>query len=146
MVRYNMEKKKIVLPILMVIILILVLFTGCVRRDFPVETGRPDVNRDFARVQLIGFIGVPFCKARNHKFVYDTESHENWEDYQYIESVELVKPNERRFNARLETQELEHKVTYYVRAVAYCYDFKRPFKIFEEGYYSGYEKTFYINW
>ena len=142
-----MDKKKILLPILMVIILTLVLFTGCTSlRNFPVGTIKPDVSRFFERVHLRGIIGVPFCKARNHTFVYDTESHENWEDYQYKILDTAAGPNQRRFNARLDTWELEHKVTYYVRAVAYCYDFKRPFKIFEEGYYPGDEETFYINW
>jgi hypothetical protein len=142
-----MKKKKKLLPILIVIILILVLFTGCTSlRHFPITTVEPDVSRDFQRVHLRGIIGVPFCKARNHKFVYDTESHENWGDYQYKISGEVYSNTSRIFTAALYTPDLEHKVTYYVRAVAYCYDFKRPFKIFEEGHYSGDEETFYINW
>jgi hypothetical protein len=142
-----MKRKKILLPILIVIILILVLFTGCTSlRYFPVETLEPDVSWDFERVHLRGYIAVPFCKARGHKFVYDTESHENWEDYQYKISGEVYSPSSRRFDAGLSTRDLEHEVTYYVRAVAYCYDFKRPFKNFEEGHYTGGEETFYINW
>jgi hypothetical protein len=142
-----MEKKKKLLPILIIIILILVLFTGCTgQREFPVQTQKPDVSWDFERVQLIGFIAVPFCKACNHRFVYDIESHENWEDYQFTETVDGLSPYESRFNAGISTRDLEHKIMYYVRAVAYCYDFIGRFKDYEEGYYSGSEKTFYIDW
>ena len=123
------------------------MLSGCTSlRYFPVETLEPDVSWDFERVHLTGLIGVPFCKARNHTFVYDTESHENWEDYQYKISCEGYSPSSRRFDEGLSTRVLEHEVTYYVRAVAYCYDFKRPFKFFKEGYYTADKETFIINW
>ena len=142
---YNMDKKKILLPILMVIILILVLFTGCINlNDFPVKTISPSVNYDFNNVQLKGYIAFPFCKSKNYKFVYDTESHENWEEYKHNVSA-TAGPYGGRFVEVMQFSEFEHKVTYYIRGVAYCYDFRRPFKHYEEGYYAGSNVKLFID-
>ena len=77
-------------------------------------------------------------------FVYDTESHENWEDYKFNKS-DFCPPDGRQYGINLWFDEVPHKVTCYTRAVAYCYDFKRPFQDYEDGYYQSKEFTFYVD-
>ena len=139
------KHKKMIIPIIFVMIFIIVMLSGCIYREgFPVDTWDPRVKYQYTHVHLLGEVGVPFCKARNHLFVYDTESHEDWEEYQYSRSGS-ANPDDHLFATSLYFYEVQYKVTYYVRGVAYCYDFKYPFKDYEEGYYQGEEVTFYID-
>jgi hypothetical protein len=135
-----------IISLIFVLIFVGVIISGCVDpKGFPVWTRSPDVSDEFHRVQLIGQIGVQFCKAKNHTFVYDNESHENWKDYLLKEPVTVHDPETQFFYARVGFSEIKAGVTYYVRAVVYCYDFKKPFEKYAEGYYQGDEKTFIVN-
>ena len=141
-----MMRKKQLIPVIFVLIFIIAMLSGCILTDeFPISTASPSVNYEYINVGLSGYVGVPLCKARDHRFVYDTEPHENWEDYQFIEYADNVPPDDYRFGAILGVVELQYKTTYYVRAVAYCYDFKYPYQDYEEGFYQGAEETFYID-
>jgi hypothetical protein len=140
------KNKKIIIPIIFVLIFVGVIISGCVDpKGFPVWTREPDINYDFYNVGLTGQIGVPFCKAKNHTFVYDIVSHENWEEYAYKMHDDLNPPNAQFFYGRLDFNKIQAGVTYYTRSVAYCYDFKKPFQNYAEGYYQGDEKTFIVN-
>jgi hypothetical protein len=81
--------------------------------------------------------------AKNHTFVYDTEPHEYWENYSFAIEGRLH-PNEPNFYAKLHFSDIQHDITYYLREVAYYYDFKKSFEDYEDGYYQGKEKTFII--
>ena len=139
-----MNKKRLVIPIAFVLVLNIAMLSGCIWETVPVETLTPRVEYDFEYVHLKGRVAVPFCKAQNHKFVYDTEPHENWEDYAIKVPVRGMEPTAYLFAKNLFYGDVEHGVTYYVRAVANCYDFKRPFDDYEEGYYQGEDKTFIV--
>ena len=140
------KKKKMIIPIIFVLIFIIAMLSGCVSPDeFPIATRSPDVSDEYDRIQLKAELGYPFCLAKNHTFVYDTEPHNNWEDYEFKEVIYNLPNNLRKFFSGLFFDEVQHGVTYYVRAVAYCYDFKRPFQEYQEGYYQGEERTFYID-
>ena len=141
------KKKVILIPIIFVSIFFLSILSGCVDPDtFPIVTKKPDVSHEYQRVQLIGEIGVPFCKAKDHSFVYDTESHDNWEDYEFRKVDDNAPPDCRLFFNTIWFNEVQHKVTYYVRAVAYCYDFKKPYEDYEEKIYqASNEVTFYVD-
>lgn len=140
------KKKKMIIPIIFLLIFIIAIFSGCLYTDqFPIATGPPSVNYQYINVGLSGYVGVLLCKARDHRFVYDNDSHENWEDYAYVKYADNVPPDEFRYGAHLGFFELKYKTTYYVRAVAYLYDFKYPYQDYEEGFYQGEQKTFYID-
>ena len=139
-----MEKRILLLGIIFFILISLILLSGCISEGrVPVATINAEVRREFQSVSLNGRIAFPFCKANNTMFVYDTESHENWEDYNFTIEADI---SGARFAVRIFDDEVEHYKTHYFRAVAYCYDFKGPLRNYEEGYYAGIEKTFYINW
>jgi hypothetical protein len=138
------KNKKMIIPIILLLVFIIPVFSGCVDlKGFPVWTNPPHVNYDFSNINLKGQIGIPFCKAKNHSFVYDTVSHENWTDYPFI-VYEPVGPNFIFIRGFLGFSDITHGITYYVRAVAYCYDFKKPFDKYAEGYYQGNEQTFFV--
>ena len=138
-----MEKKKSIFIIIFVLILFLILLSGCIGEGrIPVATIYSHVDWDLELVILYGAIAYPFCKASSTMFVYDTESHENWEDYNYSIGVTPSKPY--RFTAGIRDDQVQHHITYYFRAVAYCYDFWGPLRNYEEGYYAGMELTFYV--
>ena len=137
-----MNKKRLVIPIAFVLVLNIAMLSGCIWETVPVETLTPRVEYDFEYVHLKGRVAVPFCKAQNHKFVYDTEPHENWEDYEFKRPV--FNTPSYTFAEKIYFWEVEPGVTYYVRAVAQCYDFKMPFKSYEEGWYQGKELSFYM--
>jgi hypothetical protein len=142
-----MKKTKIVITIAFALILTIAMFSGCLRGhgdEFPVVTIKPDVSHIYRNVQLRGAVGYLFCKAKNHTFVYDTESHENWEDYAFTLSAGPEPPDAHYFYYILGFSELQEDITYYVRAVVYCYNFKFPYKVYEEGYYQGRDQTFII--
>ena len=137
--------KKVWIASIFALIFTIALFSGCVYTDdFPVATFEISINDIYSMIHLEGAIGVPFCKAKNHTFVLDTESHENWEDYAIKVPVRGMEPTAYLFAKNLFYGDVEHGVTYYVRAVANCYDFKRPFDDYEEGYYQGEDKTFIV--
>jgi len=141
------KRRKILIPIIFVFIFFIAILSGCVDPEhFPIITKQTKVSFEYSHIKLTGEVGVPFCKAKDHMFVYDTESHGNWEDYANREIVDNVPPDKPRINAVLGFNEVQHKVTYFVRAVAYCYDFKKPFDDYEEGYYQGNEQTFYVDY
>jgi len=136
------KRRKILIPIIFVFIFFIAMFSGCYEIEtFPVHTEPPEISEMYKNIQLIGEVGVPFCKATSHKFVYDTESHENWEDYAFRRDS-WADPNDFRFHEVIVFCEVAVGVTYYFRAVAYCYDFKRPYEDYEEGFYQGGELTF----
>jgi hypothetical protein len=140
------KNKKIIIPIIFVLIFAGVIISGCVDpKGFPVWTISPDVDYWYENIQLIGQVGIPFCKAKNYTFVYDTISHENWSDYAIKKYVDIFPPYYNSFYGVLIFSQVQYGVTYYVRAVAYCYDFKKPFQNYAEGYYQGDEKTFIVN-
>jgi hypothetical protein len=103
----------------------------------------PVVNGDYQYILLIAEVGVPFCKVKDCMFVYDNKSHENWSDYKFRKESSLYYY---RFHESIPFFEVLPHVTYYVRAVAYCYDFKKPFENYTDGYYQGAEKTFIRSW
>ena len=138
--------KKVWIASILALMFTIAMFSGCIFPDeFPVKTIKAFVNPDREVVGLRGGIGAVWCKARHHTLVWDDESHENWEDYEFMEEDENHPPDSRRFAVRLEFSEIQKGVTYYFRAVAYCYDFKRPFKDYEERYYQGEELTFIVD-
>jgi hypothetical protein len=139
-----MKRKKTVFIITFVLIILLSLLSGCIiEGKIPVATLYAHEFWDDNSVSLHGRFAYPLCNANNTKFVYDTESHENWEEYQFTIGADIYKEH---FSVRISADDLIHYKTYYFRAVAYCYNFKGPLKDYEEGYYSGIELTFYINW
>jgi hypothetical protein len=139
------KNKKMVIPIIFVLIFTITNISGCLSlANFPISTWSPIVHYDNSSwVQLAGEIGVSFCKSDNHMFVYDTESHKNWSDYAFRRNNTFFRVF--AFFDELNSSEITHGVTYYVRAVAYCYDFEKPFQDYKERYYQGDEKTFIVN-
>jgi hypothetical protein len=142
--RKIMKKKKMIMPFILLLVFIIPIFSGCVYpKGFPIWTRPTDVNYDFKFVNFKGQVGIPFCMAKNHRFVYDNVSHENWTDYPFI-VYDTAFPNDIFFQEQIGFYDIKHGITYHVRAVAYCYDFKKPFQNYAEGYYQGDEQTFFV--
>jgi hypothetical protein len=141
----KMKNKKRVIAIILLLVFVIIVFSGCLKMEtFPVDTGPPDNNDDYSRIDLTGEVGFPLCLTKDHMFVYDTVSHENWSDYEFIKSVTYPSHYVKFFRGSLGYWDLKLHVTYYVRAVAYCYNFKKPYDDYVDGYYQGEEKTFKI--
>jgi hypothetical protein len=135
-----------IIPIILLLVFVIAIFSGCLTMEtFPVATITPEVSYEYHRIDLTGEVGVPFCKAKERMFVYDTVPHENWSDYAF-RVYDNTSPIDRYFRQGFGFYDLKAGITYYVRAVAYCYDFKKRYIDYKDGYYQGNEKTFIFHW
>ena len=131
--------KKVWIASILALIFTIAIFSGCLGSGkVPVVTLRAYENavcRAFAEGQW-----SVFCKASDQCFVYDSRSHETWEDYRVIVKADMINHITKRWKSEL--LELLFGVTYYVRVIAYCYNFWGPLKNFEDGWYQGEELSF----
>jgi hypothetical protein len=137
-----MKKKKLLIPIVFTVILSVAIFSGCFAIDLLKEpiAAHSDIDNYDQRIDLTGHWSL-LCKAKDFKIVYDKETHDNWEDYNHIRTAGSNE-HYRVFSISLFQRDVDYGVTYYWRAVAYCYDFKGRFRNLEEGIYQTEEQTF----
>jgi hypothetical protein len=127
------------IPMFFVLVFMLSMYSGCIyTQRVPIVTLEVEIdphNNAFASGEYSFF-----CDARSRKIAYDNESHENWEDYEYIDSA--IDSTWYRNHFYIFLYHLPSKVKYYFRAVAYCFNFRGPLKDFKEGWYQGEEVSF----
>ena len=134
-----MNRYKLTIPILFILLFSIISFSGCLLLKEPVKTRGAWCEYELGRSFADAFYSH-YCKIKNPHFVYDTESRENWEEYRFTEECDLIDPTTGYF--RCEFMNLTSRVIYYTRAVVFCYDFWGPLKDYENGCYQGEEFYF----
>ena len=138
-----MNKKKVMIPIIFVLVLIVAMFSGCqVDLTTPVYTdGAYWYGYPYTHLKG-GLEGYGAFKASNQSFVVDTVSHENWENYS--DRYAAIIPYKSIFYIAIYWDDLPEG-KYYFRALAYCYDFRNDLN-FTDGWYQGAEMSFTQPW
>ena len=139
------NKKKLIIPIVFALILITAGLSGCFDPPYLLReplTTRSKILWKSESIYLWGYWSI-FCNVEGViKIAWDSESHENWENYSHIEVCE-VQFELREFYLFLKMYEdIQPDTDYYYRAVAYCYDFIGTLRDFEDGIYQSKERTF----
>jgi hypothetical protein len=114
-----MKNKKMMISLIAGLILFLTALCGCL--ESVITVGWEPVGNEETSVRLIGRIIFPefdFWNERNcwAKIVYDTESHSNWEDYEYKYEADFDTTTDSFY---VTVSNLEPKTEYHFRAVAH---------------------------
>jgi len=154
-----MMNKRIIIPILFILIFLIAAFSGCISKDDILEKYEFPVKSYFAqywpdKIVLQGGVmedypiygqKIYICSSYNYQFVYDIEKHNDWQDYYY--RVDAYRDPDSNFMiiSEIDIDEFDPDVTYHFRFVAYCHSFTTLYNInylFHEGWYQGKDVVF----